>query len=132
MQLVRDGGIPSTNPLVQLSLTFKDGGAYEFHDKFVALRERVLQAREMARANGGDGGAANVHLEQLPAYDAAGSSAAATSASAGPQQTQSTASRAAPPPPDDDAPPGYDEVQREIVTERLEAFSVGDSKTSRD
>lgn len=65
--------------MIELKLTFKDGGAYDFHAKYELLRERLQQAVEASSANmGGEGSrrrsagmaapAEAVHLEQLPAY----------------------------------------------------------------
>jgi len=56
-------------------LTFKDGGAFDFHSIFEQIKERVHQAYSEARENGQTGAInatlADVHLEQLPAYESA-------------------------------------------------------------
>jgi len=82
-QPVPNGGIPATHPAIKLTLTFRDGGAYDFHTKFTQVRERLAQALE-ARGlaglseNAGRGGgqaetmaalSADLTLEDLPAYE---------------------------------------------------------------
>jgi hypothetical protein len=91
VQPVSGGNIPPSNTIVELKLVFKDAGAFDFSTTFERLKERVAQAVE----NSGSIAAAlnNVHLEDLPAYEA-------------------PRAHNAPPP---DAPPGYEEVQRESV-----------------
>lgn len=88
VQPVQGGGIPAHHPALELKLTFKEGGAYDFHSRYERVKERLQQAVEVARDSGrvvpGDGvqtgrgrggGAlagvdvANVHLEDLPAYE---------------------------------------------------------------
>lgn len=69
--------MPATG-VVELKLTFNEGGAYDFHNKFERLRERLQQVVEVSRINGdGSGSSAgamngvdmrNVNLEELPAY----------------------------------------------------------------
>jgi hypothetical protein len=85
-----------------MKLVFKDGGAFDFHSTFERVKERALQAREA--------GSAEVHLEDLPAYEDSG-----------------------PPPPPlpvggeggggvpVEPPPGYEEVQRQSVEEAVAA-----------
>jgi len=67
-------------------MTFKDGGAYDFHNFFERIKERFQQAVDAAResdqlGSGGRSGPelagvnmANVHLEQLPSYGEANGS----------------------------------------------------------
>lgn len=68
-------------------MTFKDGGAFDFHSIFERITERLQQAVEAARESGhltGDGSETNggsgagaldgvdlnaVHLDELPAYE---------------------------------------------------------------
>lgn len=67
-------------------MTFKDGGAFDFHSSFQRVKETLSHAVEIARESGhlsgaGLGGAGGVggvgvdleavHLEQLPAYEEA-------------------------------------------------------------
>ncbi|KAF1812338.1 hypothetical protein P152DRAFT_482363 [Eremomyces bilateralis CBS 781.70] len=95
VQPVPGGGLPAAHLALELKLTFKDGGAFDFHSTFERIKERLQQAVEVARESGtvaGDGveegGAAgagalgaldwgNVHLDQLPAYEQSGASRAA-------------------------------------------------------
>jgi hypothetical protein len=71
---VQDGGIPAAHPAVEIRLTFREGGAFDFHSTFEQIKERLHQAYSVARESG-QGGAnvdlANVHLDQLPAYEPA-------------------------------------------------------------
>lgn len=55
-------------------MTFREGGAFDFHTTFEQIRERLYQAYTVARETGqreGDVDLGNVHLEQLPAYEPA-------------------------------------------------------------
>jgi hypothetical protein len=83
VQPVVGGGIPSSQTVVQLKLTFKDGGAFDFHSNFERIKERLQQAVEQARevsdssqlrGSRGTGvlddvNLSHVHLDELPAYD---------------------------------------------------------------
>ena len=89
VQAVPGGNIPPEHPAVEIKLTFKDGGAFDFHTLFERIKERLQQAVEVARESGqlvGDGSESmagrgggglsgvnldSVHLDELPAYDAA-------------------------------------------------------------
>ncbi|MCJ1312896.1 hypothetical protein MMC25_006572 [Agyrium rufum] len=79
---VTGGGFPAQHTYVEMKLTFKDGGAFDFHTTFERIKESLAQAIETARESGrggaggsGAGGAAagidlsNVNLDQLPAYE---------------------------------------------------------------
>jgi len=138
-------------------MTFKDGGAYDFHTKFERVRERLVQAVDVAREHGtmlGDGseqsagrggdtlGAVDmdaIHLDELPAYEETGRGAPVPQAVIHPladarANTTHTATPAVPPespphppPPQNhifsppaEPPPGYEEVQRDSITESLE------------
>lgn len=91
VQPVQGGGIPSEHAALELKITFKDGGAFDFSTKFERVKERLSQAVDIAREsgqadNGGDvggrGGGGDVrgvnldtvNLEDLPAYTAQGQS----------------------------------------------------------
>jgi hypothetical protein len=69
-----------------LKMTFKDGGAFDFHSTFERIKERLQQAVDVARESGqligdgtdigGNGGGPlssvnldSVHLDELPAYE---------------------------------------------------------------
>ncbi|KAK2762056.1 hypothetical protein FQN54_001063 [Arachnomyces sp. PD_36] len=82
VQPVAGGGIPPSNVVVQLKLTFKDGGAFDFHSNFERIKERLQQAVEQAREYGDSSQTRNsrtralddinlssVHLDELPAYE---------------------------------------------------------------
>ncbi|KAI9770180.1 MAG: hypothetical protein M1835_006597 [Candelina submexicana] len=89
LQPVPGGGIPPTHAVVEIKMTFKEGGAFDFHSNFERIKERLQQAVETARENGhmdgdgtdrGTGGGhdplagismAAVHLDELPAYEEA-------------------------------------------------------------
>jgi WW domain-binding protein 2 len=85
VQPVSGGGLPSTQAHIEISLTFKDGGAYDFHTNFERIKERFLQAVGVAResdvtvsnATSSSGPMAGlnmdaVHLDDLPTYQDSG------------------------------------------------------------
>lgn len=120
-------------------MTFKDGGAFDFHSTFERIRDSVAQAQENARDNGSALDPGSVHLDQLPAYDEVagggggrsveraeaqapmiaprpirpaqgGSRAAGSMDGAGSvERGQAPATMQHPPP--DEPPPGYEEAQ---------------------
>ena len=45
-------GIPAQHLVIEAKVTFKDGGAYDFHTKFVQIKERLKQARDVAAESG--------------------------------------------------------------------------------
>lgn len=69
--------MPSTG-VVEIKLTFKEGGAFDFHTHYERVRERLQQAVEVSRIDGDGSGASraamtnvdvsNVNLDDLPAY----------------------------------------------------------------
>ncbi|GAB7350482.1 hypothetical protein MBLNU459_g1075t1 [Dothideomycetes sp. NU459] len=125
VQPVQGGGIPAHHPALELRITFKEGGAYDFHSRYETVKERLQQAVAVARESGavlGDGSetgrgrgggaladvnVAGVHLDQLPAYEeASGSemvapahSAAAMAASASASAPAAAAAATPAPPP---------------------------------
>lgn len=75
LQPVSGGGIPvPSTGVVEIKLTFKEGGAFDFHTHYERTRERLQQVVENAREAGGGATApsavntASVNLEDLPAY----------------------------------------------------------------
>lgn len=144
VQPVAGGNIPYTHH-VELKVTFKDGGAPDFHSQFERIKERLQQAVDVARSENvagrrQDGGLAgvnmdSVHLDELPSYaDSGHDRVAPAPAEPGPNimdepvveergQTRSDApprqqEQSIEPPPD--APPGYEETQQQSVQEELE------------
>ncbi|OBT63688.1 hypothetical protein VE03_06176 [Pseudogymnoascus sp. 23342-1-I1] len=125
---VAGGGIPPSLALVDLRMTFREGGAFDYHNVFELIKERLHQAVQNARDSGRNvGGAAGMdpgvlqglHLEQLPAYEPAagnpGSGVAAGAREAPQVDAQARAepeSAAAQP---DEPPPGYEEAQAQAV-----------------
>lgn len=87
VQPVPGGNVPSSESALELKMTFKDGGAFDFHSIFERIKERLQQAVEAARESGhltGDGSERNggagagalaavdmnaVQLDELPAYE---------------------------------------------------------------
>lgn len=130
-QPVSGGGIPASLQLVELKVTFNEGGAFDFHSNFERIKDRLQQAVEHARDTGAASAEAqtgrgvnftNVHLEELPAYDgflnttSAGRDQSINAAAETPRETANTTSPAPVEPP-----PGYEEVQQQSVAEELEA-----------
>lgn len=78
LQPVTGGGIPAHHSYVEIKMTFKDGGAFDFHANFERVKETLTQAVEEARESGritrqSQGiDLSAVHLEQLPAYEEIG------------------------------------------------------------
>jgi len=127
---VAGGGIPSTHSAVELRLTFKEGGAFDYHTIFEQIKERSHQAYTVARESGRNGtadpGLANVHLEQLPAYEAGPgargeedeprilSPVPVRPGAVSPTVTGTDAPAVNPPAPNE-PPPGYEEAQVQAV-----------------
>jgi len=103
VQPVAGGGISPSVVTLQLKMTFKDGGAFDFHSNFERIKERLQQAVEHVREAGlmtgnesqtGIGrqnraldavNFSTVHLDELPAYDGPGTSPVTTSVGTLPQ-----------------------------------------------
>ncbi|KAF2812306.1 ubiquinol-cytochrome c reductase complex 17 kd protein [Mytilinidion resinicola] len=145
VQPVPNGGIPPSHAALELKLTFKEGGAFDFHTAYERLKERLAQAVESAReeapSTGPEGVDWNrVHLEDLPAYEApstasvsatesvpsspmspgqrSGSVGFGLEAQARRPSVQSPREETFPTPVE--PPPGYEEVQRGSIVEELE------------
>jgi len=147
VQPVQGGGIPAHHAALEIKITFKEGGAYDFQTTYERIRERLQHAVSVARESGtivGDGSetgrgmgagalsgvnVGNVHLEDLPAYEETGRSVqppsvvvqgveAVPTTTAEQSQSPVVAQQTYPPP--NEPPPGYDEVQREAVEDELE------------
>jgi hypothetical protein len=136
LQPVHGGGVPTpTGGVVDLKLTFKDGGAFDFHTHFERVKERLQQAVEVSRIHGdGAGGSAgamhgvdvsNVNAEDLPVYSEESDGPLISPIAASMPRHQpvqlpvDTAPGARPQPratdntfsPPDEPPPGYEEAQ---------------------
>ena len=126
---VTGGGVPAQHPFVELKMTFREGGAFDFHSTFERIRDSLLQAVEQAHANGQEFNPANVHLDELPAY-----TEGAPQTGPPPQQPRSGAPSQSlapePPPvarpssggfqPPNEPPPGYEEAQSSGVRDQME------------
>ncbi|RAO65737.1 uncharacterized protein BHQ10_001749 [Talaromyces amestolkiae] len=129
-QPVSGGGIPASLQLVELKVTFNEGGAFDFHSNFERIKDRLQQAVDHARDSGtasvqataGRGvNFTNVHLDELPAYDGPNVSSADRNQSvnvAVEPPIRETANTTSPAPVE--PPPGYEEVQQQSVAEELE------------
>ena len=131
---------------VELKLTFKDGGAPDFHSNFERIKERLQQAVDVAREDNAagrrqDGSLSGVnmdavHLDELPSYAASGHDRVAPASS---EQSEDLMDEPVPPiragrdsgvstdtqqrqpvEPPSDAPPGYEEAQQQSVQAELE------------
>lgn len=141
LQPTQGGGIPTpSGGVVEIKLTFKEGGAFDFHTAYERVRERLQQAVEVARIDGdGSGGARNamngvnvenVDLEDLPAYQEEGSgplmSPVVAEQAAARRQSQRDSgpggqdSRNRPKDTPDEPPPGYEEAQGSALQDEME------------
>lgn len=124
LQPVRDGGIPiPSTGVVELKLTFKDGGAFDFHSKFEQLKERAQQIQETSSLAEGNAGGAALDLEDLPVYQEQNEGPLIPPISHPTTAAYSTGSnpslggngeihRSVPP---SEPPPGYEEAQIAVV-----------------
>ncbi|KAL2866572.1 uncharacterized protein BJX67DRAFT_381803 [Aspergillus lucknowensis] len=122
VQPVPGGGIPPSLPAVHLKVTFKEGGAFDFHTQFERIKERLQQAVDIARESSGrsagDVDMSNVHLEQLPAYSGPQSGLTPNSGSnEAPNSRRSPSVSSAQP---QEPPPDYEQVQQQSVANELE------------
>ncbi|TGZ85128.1 hypothetical protein EX30DRAFT_337534 [Ascodesmis nigricans] len=101
---VRSSGLPE-HTVLEVKLTFKDGGAFDFHGFVERLKERILQ---MMESRGETRAPLDAHLEELPTYEDAGNSRRVVV-----EEVQ---------PPPGYEPPGYEEVQAESVRDAVEAL----------
>ncbi|PWY87598.1 ubiquinol-cytochrome c reductase complex 17 kd protein [Aspergillus heteromorphus CBS 117.55] len=127
VQPVPGGGIPASLPAVQLKVTFKEGGAFDFHNQFERIKERMQQAVENTQAS--SRGARNldlssVHLDELPAYSGPQGGASGTAPASENRPRSPPAHRPGPGPETGsepmEPPPDYEEVQQQSVAEALE------------
>ncbi|KAG2419528.1 hypothetical protein HFD88_004324 [Aspergillus terreus] len=125
VQPVAGGGIPASMPAVQCKVTFKEGGAFDFHNHFERIKERLQQVVDVSQSSRGASNVdmTSVHLEELPAYSGPTStSAEAAQASQTPPLPAQTEVRSEPSrePEPMEPPPGYEEVQQQSVANVLE------------
>ncbi|KAL9046436.1 MAG: hypothetical protein Q9214_000723 [Letrouitia sp. 1 TL-2023] len=68
---VTGGGISAQHAYVKLTMTFKEGGAFDLANMYERVKETLSQAVEVARESGRSQRAdlSDVTLEQLPAYE---------------------------------------------------------------
>lgn len=124
IQPVSGGGIPPSLPAVQVKVTFKEGGAFDFQNQFERIKERLQQAMEFSpETTRGvqDVNLSGVHLEELPAYDGPRDGGSTSQSNEGPSSTSHDSQ--APPysgPEPAEPPPGYEEVQQQSVANELE------------
>jgi len=122
VQPVSGGGISASLPAVQMKVTFREGGAFDFHTNFERIKERLQQAVE--NTNEGTRGQQTVdlsavHLEELPAYDAPLNASQNIRPSENPEESQSSRASDAGTEPVE-PPPCYEEVQSQSVAHELE------------
>ncbi|KAL4923229.1 uncharacterized protein BDV17DRAFT_285592 [Aspergillus undulatus] len=119
VQPVPGGGIPPSLVAVHLKVTFKEGGAFDFHSQFERIKERLQQAVEISRESGrgpGDVNMSGVHLDELPAYSAP--QGGLTVANENNVRARRSPSDTGGEP--QEPPPGYEEVQQQSVANELE------------
>jgi WW domain-binding protein 2 len=142
VQPVPGGNIPSHIPALEVKMTFKEGGAFDFHSTYERIKERMQQVVDIARESGaltasGEDGRADlagvnldaVHLDELPAYEDASRSPllggrlpshpVETERTRQPIRSLETAAESAGEGMSSE-PPRYEEVQRESVADELE------------
>lgn len=125
MRPVVGGGLPAEHAVFELRITFREGGAFDFHTRWEEVRERLLVAHE-------SGGPA--HLEQLPVYEATATNTLGGNAvmpSIGASTTYRASNtlqsqRVGVEP--DEPPPGYEEAQLPA----LGVAASGQSRTDAD
>lgn len=137
LQPVRDGGIPvPSGGVVELKLTFKDGGAFDFHTAYERVRERLLQAVEVQGMDGGQqqprgGDVVGADLEDLPVYSEV-SDQPLVSPVARPVAVEAPAEAPSEPPPAYEAPLTDEvqvEVERRLGEEEREVWGEESSRT---
>lgn len=142
------GGIPPQHGELDCVMEFKEGGAFDFHNTFERLKERLRQTIDVARESGIDEtvAAGSVNMEDLPAYEDTRQHRRVSEASQSPpanaglggvgvgvggpvtsaapdadsQQRASPLQSPRPFQPPSEPPPGYEEVQRSSIADELE------------
>lgn len=137
---MQGGGLPvPTGGVVELKLTFKDGGAFDFHSNYERIRERLQQAVAVSRIDGDGSGSSrtamngvdvsNVNLDELPAYQERSDGplvapiASAVPIQQAPQPQRDSgigAGSGQPKPTPAEPPPNYEDVQMESLHDEAE------------
>ncbi|KAB8299849.1 hypothetical protein EYC80_000095 [Monilinia laxa] len=124
---VSGGGIPPDYPSVELKMTFREGGAFDFHSCLERIKERLYQVYSVAREHGGRGmsGAdlTTMDLEQLPAYEPAQEVTDASpivARDSGVASTTGTSPRSETFTAPAEPPPDYEEAQAQAVSVDLD------------
>ncbi|SZF00747.1 unnamed protein product [Blumeria hordei] len=126
---VPGGGVPPPHPVVDVKLTFREGGAFQFHSIFEQIKERLNQTCATAHENFRQGvDFSYVDLEPLPVYRPSREDdipPALTSLNNTfenedciPRSNLSENNNLRPIP--DEAPPGYEEMQAQAVWMEVE------------
>ena len=145
------GGIPANHAHIEIKLTFKEGGAFDFHTNFERIKERVHQVIEAARESGVTGSTSDqsggpvpgvnmdaVHLDELPTYQDSGLDELAPQPAPSQPPSRLPVQQEDPAPAFEevvegrtqaqrqgelptDAPPGYEEAQQESIRQELRA-----------
>jgi len=151
VQPVAGGGIPPDQAHIEIKLTFKEGGAFDFHTDFERVKERFHQAVEAAQENDVTGSRSNrgggasegvnmdaVHLDELPAYQDSGLDPLAPQPARPEPPPRPPVPQEDPAPsfeeavegrapaqrqsaPPTEAPPGYEETQQQSIEQEFEA-----------
>jgi WW domain-binding protein 2 len=139
LQPVPGGNIPSAQAAIEVKLTFKEGGAPDFHSNFERIKERLQQVVSDARESNltgssqgnvfSDANLDNVHLDELPSYQDSGhdrvapvgtQTEAVSPVIVSPTPIRPSRPAQTTPQPPNDAPPGYEETQQQSVQAELE------------
>ena len=141
---VTGGGILPHHAHIELKMTFKEGGAFDFASTYERIKETLSQAVSMAVESGRPSAVdlSSMNLEQLPAYEEATTgpvlqrpipisstmapensirgSRAEVSSNDQHHANPSTASAVDNVPPPNEPPPGYEETQQNSIADNLE------------
>lgn len=126
---VPGGGVPPPHPVVDVKLTFREGGAFQFHAIFEQIKERLNQTYAIAHENSRQCvDFSNVDLEPLPVYRPSreddippiltSSNIIFENEDSIPRSNLSENSNLRPIP--NEAPPGYEEMQAQAVWMEVE------------
>ncbi|KAL2756011.1 hypothetical protein ACRALDRAFT_1081961 [Sodiomyces alcalophilus JCM 7366] len=113
------GGVPPDIPRLNLKLTFREGGHYDFYQRFEELKERMEHVRQLQQETGQF---INIPDEPLPTYEprqpgTSESNNLDPNTLASRSRSTSSASQNIRP---DEPPPAYEEAQAQQLSMRLE------------